>query len=169
MCGALLLSANLEEAAVMGLKHDRRRLLCRGIRVDSCHGNAIFKRDAQDQDWIETYRSQSRRHYFIYLFWDALTDCGRSLWRVCAIAFCLAGAFGLLYSWCPWLLDESESARTRFTPFYYSFVTMTTLGFGDVKPGCLLGEILVTFEVVLGYATLGILVSILSNQVARRS
>lgn len=169
LTGALLWSTNLEQAAVMGLKYDRRKLSCRGVRVDSCHGNAIFKRDAQDQDWIETYRSQSRWHYFLYVLWDRFTDCGRSLWRVCAIACCLACSFGLLYSWCPWLLEESRSARTPFTPFYYSFVTMTTLGFGDVTPGCLLGEILVTCEVVLGYITLGTLVSILSNLVARRS
>jgi hypothetical protein len=59
--------------------------------------------------------------------------------------------------------------NSAWTPFYYSFVTFTTLGFGDVTPGNLGGEIIVTVEVVLGYITLGILVSILANKVARRS
>ena len=55
------------------------------------------------------------------------------------------------------------------TPFYYSFVTYTTLGFGDITPKRWPGEILEIFEVVLGYRTLGLLLTILANNVARRS
>ena len=56
-----------------------------------------------------------------------------------------------------------------FTPFYYSIVTYTTLGFGDVTPKTGLGQSFVVFEVILGYVTLGLLVSILANKVARRA
>ena len=55
------------------------------------------------------------------------------------------------------------------TPFYYSIVTYTTLGFGDVIPQNKLGQCVVIMEVVAGYLTLGLLVSILANKVARRS
>ena len=65
----------------------------------------------------------------------------------------------------PWLLY----AETWFTPYYFSVVTFTTLGFGDVIPACWQGELLVTIEVILGYVTLGLLISILANKVARRA
>ena len=61
------------------------------------------------------------------------------------------------------------AANSLFTPFYYSIVTYTTLGFGDVTPKHWFGELVVTLEVIFGYLTLGLLVSILANKVARRS
>jgi hypothetical protein len=48
-------------------------------------------------------------------------------------------------------MDYGERCRTWFTPFYFSIVTYTTLGFGDVKPATLIGEIIVSTEVILGY------------------
>jgi hypothetical protein len=169
LTGASLKSANLDHASVMGVKYDRRRLTCRGIRADTCYGHAVLKRDILDQDWIETFRAQSRRHYALYLFWWLFTDCGRSLLRVWLAATLLAMLFGFAYAGFPGLLNTSRGVQTAWTPFYFSFVTFTTLGFGDVTPGSLAGEVVVTCEVVLGYITLGILVSILANKVARRS
>ena len=52
---------------------------------------------------------------------------------------------------------------------YYSVVTFTTLGFGDVKPQTEVATIVVLIEVILGYVMLGGLVSIFANKVARRS
>ncbi len=169
LTGATLKCANFEHAAVMGVKYRRSGLVCRGIRVDSCHGHAVFKRDVQDQDWIETFSSQSRRNRLIYLIWLFFTDCGRSLGRVWLTATTLAMLFGTVYAHVPSLLNTTRAVNSWWTPYYYSFVTFTTLGFGDVTPGSLAGEIIVTIEVILGYLTLGILVSILANKVARRS
>ena len=61
------------------------------------------------------------------------------------------------------LLSDVEVA------LYFSSVTYTTLGFGDITPQHWLGEIIVIIEVVLGYMTLGLLLTILANNVARRS
>lgn len=169
LTGAVLKSTNLEGTAVMGVSYKRRRLICRGIRADSCFGHAVLKRDLQDQDWIETFRAQSRHHYVLYVLWWLASDCGRSLWRVAAAALTLAVCFGVVYDAVPVLLNTQGSVDSSFTPYYYSIVTFTTLGFGDVKPGSVAGEVVVTLEVMLGYVTLGVLVSILANKVARRS
>lgn len=56
-----------------------------------------------------------------------------------------------------------------FSPYYFSIVTFTTLGFGDVLPLNWIGEIVVTIEVILGYIMLGGLISILSDKLSRRS
>jgi hypothetical protein len=47
---------------------------------------------------------------------------------------------------------------------YISVVTFTTLGFGDIAPVSALGKILIMLEVIIGYAMLGALVSILGNK-----
>ena len=44
---------------------------------------------------------------------------------------------------------------------YFSVVTMTTLGFGDMyaEPGSIFGHILLIFQVLLGYVLLGALIT----------
>jgi hypothetical protein len=55
------------------------------------------------------------------------------------------------------------------TMIYYSVVTFTTLGFGDVKPQTELAAVIVMLEVIIGYVMLGGLISILANKLARRA
>ena len=53
-----------------------------------------------------------------------------------------------IYRIFPDILDWSDSANNWFTPHYFSIVTYTTLGFGDVRPATLAGEIIVSSEVI---------------------
>ena len=52
---------------------------------------------------------------------------------------------------------------------YYSVVTFTTLGFGDITPKTLEASRWLMAEVILGYVMLGGLISIFANKIARRS
>jgi hypothetical protein len=153
-----------------------------GIRgIESCFGNAVFIRDVRDQDYIDTLRISidSQPDGFIkwlelvmFFAWGMI-DYGRSLLKVSFYAVVISTLYGLIYTadmnlnW--GMMDYSNSANTWFTPFYYSLVTYTTLGYGDVTANSLIGEMLVISEVVVGYFTLGLLLSILANTIARRS
>ncbi len=153
-----------------------------GIRgLDSCYGNALFVRDAKDQDYLDTLElsiqataSPSLRRWKMMWFraWGFI-DYGRSLGRIFLYAFTMAMAFGVVY-FCDqrfdWgLLTYSAAASSPLSPFYHSIVTYTKLGFGYMTPQHWLGEILLVSEGILGYITLGLLLSILANRVARRS
>jgi len=153
-----------------------------GIRgIETTYGNAILVRDAKDQDYIDTLHQAiismppgfvRSLDLFLFRAWG-LIDHGRSLAKVGFYAFIIATFYGLIYlmdmtyGW--EIMDYSNSAQTWFTPFYYSVVTYTTLGFGDVTADSLFGEIFVISEVILGYFTLGLLLAILANTIARRS
>ena len=188
--GARVREANLSQATLAGanvLGLDYGRFLDMGghyfgIRgLDSCYGNALFVRDAQDQDYLDTMRSRidetrspSRRRFkrLIFRCWSYI-DYGRSLAKPALYALILALAFGVIYSLdrsLDWGLMEYEgSADSWLSPFYYSIVTYTTLGFGDITPKSWAGEVIVVTEVILGYTTLGLLLAILANRVARQS
>lgn len=58
-------------------------------------------------------------------------------------------------------LDENY-----FSAFYYSVVTFTTLGYGDITPQGAWARLLVMFDVILGYVTLGVFVYLLSRKVS---
>jgi hypothetical protein len=185
IAGASFRTARLEGANVTGIayggfKEMRGRYL--GIRgLDSVYGNALFVRDAKDQDYIDTLEESiaslpegfsKTTEVLLFKAWG-LFDHGRSLLKVGVYAFVLATLYGIIYSFDMWLgwgmMDYSNSAQSWFTPFYYSMVTYTTLGYGDVTAENVYGEMLVISEVVLGYFTLGLLLSIIANTIARRS
>jgi hypothetical protein len=52
---------------------------------------------------------------------------------------------------------------------YFSLVTFTTLGFGDVTPITVAARRWVMLEVIIGYIMLGGLISIFASKLARRS
>lgn len=183
--GADLSHANLTNANVFGLRYGSFRSMrgryfaVRGL--DSCYGNALFQRDARDQDYLETLERRIaeggsslgrgiKRSFLRAWSW---IDYGRSLGRPALYAFVVALMFGILYSFdmrLDWgLMDYSSSSQSWLAPFYYSMVTYTTLGFGDITPATWVGELIVVVEVVLGYTTLGLLLAILANRVARRA
>jgi hypothetical protein len=132
-----------------------------GIRgLSACHGNRIFVRDATDQDYLDTVEEQLRSRWGRFRFWLwGLTDYGRSLMSVVIFASILIFGFGWVYSHWLGVIRVRDRRVTPFTPYYFSIVTYTTLGFGDVKPNNLAGEILVSVEVILGYLTLGLLLA----------
>ncbi|UCG25588.1 MAG: pentapeptide repeat-containing protein [Chloroflexota bacterium] len=180
LCNAKLTSANLTDLEY-GPFHTMRGHYY-GIRgLDSCYGNALFIRDARDQDYLDTLerniektpsRTHRRLRRFLFRAW-AWIDYGRSLGKPFFYSFVIAMIFGIVFflerslNW--GLMDYSSSSNSLISPFYYSIVTYTTLGFGDITPRHWIGEIIVTAEVVLGYTTLGLLLAILANRVARRS
>ncbi len=67
------------------------------------------------------------------------------------------------------IIDQDTFNHWLFTPLYFSIVTFTTLGFGDIQPGNGPGLFWVSLEVIIGYVMLGGLISIFANKLARRS
>jgi len=64
------------------------------------------------------------------------------------------------------LIEDSTYER----PIYFSFVTLTTLGYGDIVPVSPLAEMLVTLEAIVGQLYPSILIAILvSSYVSQRS
>ena len=173
LTGANLSLSNLSDTELTGVRwqlHAMRGCYL-GVRgLDSCFGNALFKRAAADQDFLDTLEAHlgGSRRMVLFRAWG-LIDYGRSMLRVATMSFGLAAAYGVIYRIFPDILDYKDSANSWFTPFYFSIVTYTTLGFGDVRPATLVGEIVVSSEVILGYTTLGLLLSVLAQSIARRS
>jgi len=100
------------------------------------------------------------------LLWWATSDCGRSLLRWFFWLLCVTLIFAAVYTQVD--IDYGEY-KTLFSPIYFSFVTLTTLGYGDAVPSSLTAQIFVTLQAITGYMGLGGLLSILGNKMARRA
>jgi uncharacterized protein YjbI with pentapeptide repeats len=104
----------------------------------------------------------------LWLLWKVTCDCGRSFLRWAVWCLGIALVFGLIF-WLGGVVEvpgPSEAGReaNALTYFYFSIVTFTTLGFGDVTPTGNAGEIWVMLEVILGYVMLGGLISIFTTK-----
>ena len=136
------------------------------IRGLDLRGAYLVRRFISDENYLYEFQSRSKLNRIIYLVWWATSDCGRSLlrWFVWLLAATLA--FAAIYACVE--IDYGDH-QTVFSPVYFSFVTLTTLGYGDAVPASLTGQIFVTLQAVTGYMGLGGLLSILGNKMARRA
>lgn len=183
--GADLRKANLAATNLTGMKDggfaDKkgRYYAIRGL--DSCFGDPLFVRDAKDQDYLDTLAISieeteppaiRRWKHFWFRAWS-LIDYGRSLGRLALGAFVVTMFFGFIFHLDSLLglnfFEFPTSANSPLTPYYFSIVTFTRLGSGGITPLHWVGEIVLICERILGYVTLGLLLSILANKVARRS
>ena len=77
----------------------------------------------------------------------------------------------LFFSFIYYFMPEGslkEFDNQFFTSFYYSVVTFTTLGYGDITPLTWAGKLMVMIEVVLGYVTLGSFVFLIGHKTSDR-
>ena len=129
-------------------------------------GAYLLRRHILDQNYIHEFRNRGPAHRIVYWVWWLTSDCGRSMlrWGVCTLM--VAVFFGLGYL----VVDVDFGAnQTLLSPFYFSLVTITTLGYGDVLPRSMAAQVMVMAEVAMGYMMLGGMLSIFSDKMARRA
>lgn len=115
--------------------------------------------------------------WFGLWFFHAFTGFGERWWRTVLWALGVIGFFGGLY----WIIGAATlhnafqlSVDSAFfnVPYwlqylYFSVVTFATLGFGDIAPACSGVQVLVIFEVIMGYVFLGLIITIIARRFGR--
>ncbi len=165
--GADFDNADLRQARLRMVKgYEKASWIGTDIRDINFAGAYLLRRFIVDQNYIEEFRSRGRFARILYYLWLVTSDCGRSMFRWCFWIFIQTFFFAWLYT-----LVGVDFGRypTVLSPLYYSVVTLTTLGYGDVVPKTIMGQLVAMAEVITGYLMLGGLLSILSNRLARRA
>jgi uncharacterized protein YjbI with pentapeptide repeats len=165
--GAVFTNADLRNARVRALR-DFKRATWVGVDIRDINfaGGYQLRRQIIDDNYLKEFRESTRWSGVVYWVWWVTSDCGRSLFRWCLWIGGLALLFAGLYDLAG--LDYGQHTRSPLTHVYYSVVTLTTLGYGDITPRTASGQLLVMLEVFLGYMMLGGLLSVFSNKIARR-
>lgn len=153
----------------------------------------LFERYIKDEQFIQEFKENAKNSFLFCVIdklWQVTSDYGRSLAQWAIISLLLAVFFALVYMDinCPDLskcldfvedflvyinpeLCDSKLVETDnwLTSLYFSVVTFTTLGFGDVTPKNPAAHLWIMAEVIFGYLMLGGLISIFANKLARRA
>ncbi len=159
--------ADMQGARLLAIKEFKKASwIGADIRELDLRGAYMVRRYIADENYLFEFQKTSKFHHTIYLIWWATSDCGRSLFRWFVWLFIATMIFAAIYSFVD--IDFGRYP-TWFSPIYFSFVTLTTLGYGDAVPGSLTAQIFVTLQAISGYMGLGGLLSILGNKMARRA
>jgi Uncharacterized low-complexity proteins len=123
----------------------------------------LLQYNIRRMNWKDWYKEHWFWHWAVRAFW-AMSDYGRSTLRVVGVFFILALLFALIYWLCPSCVLVNGvvgDIRGFVHALYFSVVTMTTLGFGDIaaNPDSWEGQILLMIQVILGYVLLGALIT----------
>jgi hypothetical protein len=135
----------------------------------------LLEYNIRRKNWMAWYGSHRLLKWPVKLFW-LLSDYGLSSNRILISCLMLALGFAAMYSnleyWCPPGAVSNLDVEPHLPlwhffvllllrPLYFSVVTMTTLGFGDIHANALSiwGHLLVIVQVLSGYVLLGALVT----------
>ncbi len=181
---AILLEAHLENAIFEAASVDGSTLIwkCyvdrktdfRGVPLENCRIDAgtktLLQYNNRRLNWEDWYRkgawvSQILKRVCIKPFWWT-SDYGHRTSRIIATFLLLALLFSVVYWFCPGYVtvmvsNRPEQLSSFWHALYFSVVTMTTLGFGDIAadPESPLGQTLLMVQVIMGYVLLGALIT----------
>ncbi|MCH4024275.1 MAG: pentapeptide repeat-containing protein [Acetobacter sp.] len=112
------------------------------------------------KNWIDWYGNNNFIIALIARFFWIHSDYGRSPKRVIMSYILVSTIFSLIY----YTNQSMNEHISLVSSFYFSTVTMTTLGYGDIHPRHTdsICEILVIIQVIYGYILIGALISIVS-------
>ncbi len=72
----------------------------------------------------------------------------------------LIPAYAIVYFWCPELIGDE---RSFFECLYFSTVTITTLGYGDITPLGQAGQLVTASEALLGVVSIGLFLNAIAS------
>lgn len=159
--------ADMRGARLMSVKNFETSNWVRvDIRDIDLRGAYLVRRFIADENYLYEFRTRSKLNLYVYHIWKLTSDCGRSLTRFSACILVITLFFATLYG----VVDINfGDNKTWFSSIYFSIVTLTTLGYGDVLPNSLAGQMIVTLHALVGFTGLGGMLSILGNKLARRA
>lgn len=164
--GAIMNNADMRDARLRQVGgYEEAKWYGVDIRDINFAGAYRLRRFVVDENYLKEFRDTSKSNYMIYKIWSITSDCGRSLKLWCLWIFGIVMLFSVLYAFSG--VDYGKHDNW-IGPFYYSVVTITTLGYGDIVPATPVARIIAICEVFIGYIMLGGLLSIFTNKMARR-
>jgi hypothetical protein len=155
------------------------------------YSDSIGLSDTSDYFYLQQQKNKTKAllkekyfaKYYSYKIWDISCSYGTSLTRWLLFSVLLIFLFGSAFSSfpCPAFFPEFiknflydihpeikvASINNYFSPYYYSIVTFTTLGYGDITPENLSAQIFSVFEVFTGYIMLGGLLTVFAKKIVR--
>lgn len=127
--------------------------------------------DEQNARYALAKISRSLLDKFALGVWKHSSVYGTSVWRWCGVMILFVLAFGAAYYF---LMEDGQMTlsasvdRSLFTPLFYSLMTTSTLGYGEIVPASLLAQIVLSLNIIFGYVLLGLGIGVIVRHIKSR-
>ncbi len=170
---AKFIATNLEQTNLLNARYLPTAGNSKGVRLNGCHGNERFRRHIQHEAFINELKESGPLNKWLVKVWALFADCGRSPWRWLGWSAISVLLHANIYWWglgetAFYISGDNSLSFEPWTALYYSIVTFTTLGFGDITPTAFWSMFWVTSEVIAGYVMLGGLISFIFSKLLPR-
>jgi len=168
--GANFRQATLRGAKLRDVRHyTKADWIGADVRDIDFTGAYLLRRHIIDENYLYEFRHQSKVTRAIYFVWKWTSDCGRSMVRWGGFLALNVLIFAIIY----WAMGATHlkgmDPGDGFIDYlYFSVVTFTTLGYGDIAPVTVAGRAVLIIHIAIGYLGLGALLSILATKFASR-
>jgi hypothetical protein len=98
-----------------------------------------------------------------YWVWKATANYGESLGRWFLSCLAVLILFSLLF----YFTNSIAPVTHAFDYFYFSTITFSTLGYGDIHPTGTIGQAMACLEVACGFIMFGILLTLIGNRLQK--
>lgn len=164
--GAIFDNAILRDARLRNVRHfTKAHWIGVDIRDINFAGAYRLRRFVVDQNYLKEFRESSRLAGYLYYAWRATSNCGESILRWLLWIVGLTVLFAWIYTFTE---VDYHGDQGFLAALYYSVVTVTTLGYGDIVPVSPMARTVAMIQVLTGYIMLGGLLTIFNNKMARR-
>jgi voltage-gated potassium channel len=123
-------------------------IVIRGLRLLRIFRILKLPRYIGESDFIIESLARSRRKIAVFLFAVMLIT--------------------IIFGTIMFLIEGPEHGFTSIpTSIYWAIVTLTTVGYGDISPGTVIGQMLASFIMILGYGIIAVPTGIVTAEMAR--
>lgn len=130
---------------------------------EQCASNAGDRQDGRWCSW-PWFPNSKLRAWGSYVFGRGVYGYGEKPESVIVVGLAVIAVWAMLYD----ILDAAGSAASSFgTYLYFSIVTFTTLGYGDLQPNPGMARVLAGSEALLGAALMALFVVALTRKYTR--
>lgn len=129
-------------------------------KAESAHLD--YKKNKKEIGKIEYYKKKSA-----HIIYDFISGYGLKTIRVLRLLLIVIGLFTLInYTLSSWIFSK-EIDLSLIDSIYFTCVTITTLGYGDITPVTSFGRLWVTIQALTGFVVLSIFLAAVTNTALR--
>ena len=107
------------------------------------------------------------RKKFPHKIYDFTAGYGFKIWKVARLFLIAVSIFSAINYFLRDYIFKEDTVISVVDSIYFTCITVTTLGYGDIVPVTQVGRLIIVFQVIFGFTIISIFLAALANRILR--
>jgi len=145
------------------IEHQQKHALDSLFMMKTAERHHLDSQRAREIIDTKTYLKRKSAH----VFENFVSGYGLKISRVIRLLLIVIAVFSILnYAFRQWIFCGAQ-VNSFVDSIYFTCVTITTLGFGDITPVTQVGKLLVVLQAILGFSVISLFIAAIANRALR--